>query len=251
MYSGKTVSLDQILWKIMGKGIYSQLNEEDAALYASEAIRLIGAPLAFENVVTNPPLTIVNHKATMPSDYISIRGVRFITNEDNYEDDPIAMRYATDLYHESLDSCDTEEENQSEHPLPFPKEYTYTIDHGIITTSMKEGKIQVAYKKLSTCEKGYPLVPDNMDMLYAIEYHIRWRHIEGLWEMGKIADKVYNSVSQNRDWYIGAAQSSMQLANMDHVESVMNTVNRLILPNEAHSTGFKRIGKREQIKKYS
>jgi len=252
MYNGKTVSLDRILWKVIGRGgIYDQLNEDDAALYATEALRLLGAPLIFQNKIS-PLIHVENRKFKLPSDLIDIRGIRLITNEDNFNDCPIPLRHATDIYHESAESCDTEENRENlEHPLQHPKEYTYTVSAGIVTTSFIEGPVQVSYKALLTNDEGYPCLPDNMDLLFAVEYHIRWRFIEPLWEMGKVTDKVYNNVTQQRDWYMGAAANSMQLANMDHVESTMNAINRLILPTNSHSEGFKRLGVRERIKKYS
>lgn len=253
MYNGQKVSLDQILWKVIGRGgLYDDLNPEDAALYAMEALRMLGAPLIYTNKVTNPPLSIVAHKAKLPSDLIEIRGVRLITNDDNFNDCPIALNYATDIYHDSPESCDSDESLESnKHPLPYPKEYTYTTGGGVITTSFSEGKIQISYKSLDTCEDGYPTLPNDMDTLFAIEYHIRWRFLEPLWEVGKISDKAYNNVVQNRDWYMGAAQSGMQLAGIDQLESVMNAVNRLILPTGMHQVGFRRLGIKENIRKFS
>lgn len=246
MYNGQHVSLETILWKVTNGGLYDQLNPEDAYMYAKEAIRLLKAPLIYKNKVTNPPLTIVDHKAKLPSDLITIRGVRLITNEDMYEDNPVALRYATDIYHESRD-CEVEE---IEYPVRHPREYTYEVNGGIITTSVSKGKIQIAYKTLNTCENGYPLIPDDEHILYAVEYHIRWRYLEHLWEMGKVPDKVFNHVSQQRDWYMGSAQAKTQLAGMDHLESTMNAINRLIIPDFAQFHGFKRLGKKEEIKRF-
>jgi len=246
MYSGQTVSLETILWKISG-GLYEQLNPEDAYMYAKEGIKLVGAPLSFENVVTVPPLKIVDHKATLPRDLVQIRGVRLITNTDNYNDNPIGMTHATDIYHPNI-NCEVED---IEYPIAHPGEYTYQAQAGVLTTSVSTGDVQVAYKKLLTCDNGYPLIPDNEKVLYAIEYQIRWRFLEPLWEMGKVTDKVFNYIITQRDFYIGAAQSSMQLASMDHVEATMNAINRLIIPDFSHANGFKRLGKKEEIKRFN
>lgn len=246
MHNGQTVSLETILWKITSSALYDQLNPEDAYLYAKEAIRLIGAPLAYKNIVTKP-LTIEDHKVALPTDAVQIRGIRLITNEDNFEDNPIGLRYATDIYHSSRE-CLVED---IEYPVDHPREYTYDLAGGVITTFVSKGKIQIAYKKLLTCGNGYPLIPDVEEVLYAIEFHIRYRYLYGLWEMGKIPDKVFNKVSQDRDWYMGAAQGSMQLAGLDHLEAVMNTINRLIIPDFAHNHGYKRLGMKEKIKRFS
>lgn len=246
MFTGNRVSLETILWKVTQGPLYEDLNPDDAAMYAIEAIKHIGAPLVYVRKVSNP-IEIEGHKAAMPSDAVHIRGIRFITNQDNYEDNPIRMRYATDDFHESLD-CDPED---IQHPLEHPKEYTYVISGGIITTSMTEGLIQVAYEALDTCENGYPLIPDDEAVLRFIEFHIRMRYLEPLWEIGKVSDKVFQYVAQNRDWYVGSAQSKSKIRNVDHLESIMNAVNRLIIPTLAHRDSFKRLGKKETIRRFS
>jgi hypothetical protein len=164
MHNGQSVSLETILWKITSSGLYEQLNPDDAYMYAKEALRLIGAPLIYKNVVTNPPIKIKAHKAALPEDLIQIRGVRLITNEHDYNDSPIALRYATDIYHNSRD-CKVED---VEFPIDHDDEYTYEVSGGIITTSVSKGDIQIAYKRLETCGNGYPLLPDEEAILYAI-----------------------------------------------------------------------------------
>lgn len=249
MVSGNRVSLDTVLWKVTRGPLYEQLNPDDAAMYAKEAIRQIGAPLIYKNIVTIPPLEVVNHKVAVPADSVHIRGIRLITDEDNFENNPIPLTYATDIFHGSRD-CELED---IEYPVNHPREYTYTIEAGIITTSVSSGKIQVSYQALDVCENGYPLLPDDENVLRAIEYHIRMRYLEPLWESGLVPDKVYNNVAQNRDWYIGSAQSKTRLHNLDHVEATMNAVNRLIIPSThmSHKDSFKRLGKKESIKRYN
>ena len=50
---------------------------------------------------------------------------------------------------------------------------------------------------------------------------------------------------------MGAANTSMQLQSVDHLESVMNAVNRLIINDKAFENFYKRSGDRERIKRYS
>jgi hypothetical protein len=243
MYNGQTVSLKSILWSILRNPNYAELNPEDAAELAVEAIRLLGTPLAYIDKVTTPPIEIKQYKGRLPDNIIQIKGVRYISNMDNYEDHPIALTYATDTFHESIDCIPSNKD--------CPIEFTYIINSGVIKTSFETGHVEVAYKTLETCEDNYPLIPDDEDTKLAIEYYIRFRYLEPLWEMGKITDKVFNYVDQKKCWYMGAAQTSLQLAGMDHVEAVMSTINRLIIQTTAHDSSFKRSGKTERIKKYN
>lgn len=243
MYNGQTVSLKSILWKVVGKGLYADLNPEDAAEYAIEALRLLGAPLIYVDKISTPPISITQYKGKMPSNIISVKGVRRITNMDNYEDSPQAMTYATDTFHTSID-CDPADKMELD-------ENTYTFQSGVIKTSFETGDIQIAYKGLAVDDDGYPLIPDDEDTKFAIEYYIRFRFLEPLWEMGKITDKVFSYIDTKKCWYMGAAQTSTMLAGPDHLEAVMNTINRLIIKTEAHQTGFKWMGKKEHLKRYN
>lgn len=272
MHSGQTISLKSILWKVLTNPLASELTYEEAAEYAIEAIRLLGAPLSFEYKVTDPPLTLTNYKTALPSELLEIRGARLITNLDNYEDGAIALRHATDIYHSKLNcSKTTKDTSDNEYSIYTPDptgetqkhytgvspnspnliEYTYTTQKGIFYSSIEEGNVQISYKALMVDEEGYPLVPDNQKVIMALHYYILHRYLEPLWMMGKITDKAFQYIEQKRHFYMGGAGTSMQLAGIDHLESVMNTINRLIINTQAHTNFYKGSGVKERIRKYN
>lgn len=241
MYNGTTVSLKTVLWKVLNNPYASELSYELAAEYAIEAIRLIGAPLSLNHNVTNPPLKVVNHKVGLPTNLISIKGVKAYSDINENNDDGIAMTYATDTFHKGS-NCETDCNNI--------EEFTYTAENGVMFTSFSEGYVQIAYLSLPIDDEGYPLVTNDQDTLLALEYYILFRYLEPLWVMGKIQDKVFSYIDTKKCWYMGAAGTSLKLAGPDHLEAVMNGINRLII-NNAHSSSFKSIGKKERIKKYN
>lgn len=226
-----------ILWRVLRQPIAEGLTYEQASEFALEFIRLINAPLTFIDVVTNPPLELNQYKTTLPNNLINIRGVQYIGI--NGDSDPIAMRYATDLYH-------TDIENTSSNST----EYTYITQSCVLTASKKEGFIKVSYKSIAVDEQGYPLIPDNESFKMGLEYYILHRFLEPLWVMGKIQDKVFNYIEQKRHWYLGQASSSSIIQSPDHLESVMNGLNRLIINTSAFDNGYKNFGEKERIKRY-
>ncbi|MGK2864914.1 MAG: hypothetical protein ACSLE0_23480 [Chitinophagaceae bacterium] len=241
MYNGGTISLKKVLWKVMNSSFMQDLSYEVAAELAVEAIRLIGTTLSYENKTTRPLLKIIDHKALLPKNHVLTRGVRAFFDADGIEGQGIAMTTATDIYHASEDCSDCGE---------FGFELTYEIQSGVITTSFADGYVEVAYQALPLDEDGFPLIPDNQDFLMAIEYYIRFRVLEGLWEAGKVTDKVFNYIDTKKCFYMGAAQSDMQFANMDHVEAAMNSINRIIINSHAQRNFFKFMGKHERLKKF-
>jgi len=241
MHNGQTISLKNIIWTVLRNPLAADLTYEEAAGFSIEAIRLLGAPLSFEDKVTNPALIITNNKVGLPPELLEIRGARLITNLDNYEDGAIALRHATDIYHNS-NNCDTTQSYI---------EYTYTTQKGIMFTSVPDGNVQISYRALLVDEEGYPLIPNDQKVIMAIEYYILHRFLEPLWIIGKVTDKAFSYIEQKRHFYMGGASTSMRLAGMDHLESTMNTINRLIINTQAHSNFFKGSGEKERFRKYN
>jgi hypothetical protein len=242
MYNGQTVSLKRILWSILSRPIASDLSYERAAELAIEAIKLLGAPLAFTSKVTNPPLEIVNHKVALPPELLSIKGIRYVPNLNDHESLAVALTYATDVYHAS-EGCLTDPSSGIE--------FTYTLDEGIIKVPSVDGFLQIAYKALPVDEEGYPLIPDDEKTKLAIEYYIMFRYLEPLWEMGKITDKVFEYNNQKKCFYMGSASNSLKIADMDHMEAIGNSINRLIINTNAHKNFFKGAGAKERFKRYN
>ena len=243
------------------------LNYQDAAEYAIAGLELIGTPLTYIDLVTVPPLRIVNHKAALPTNMISIRGVRYLDGNG----EGVAMRKATDVYHQSIPTTGNINTTGSEIiTSPFDAtnqgvnvdqtatagttntatEFTYTAQAGVIQTSIPDGEIEVAYQSLAVDCDDYPMIPDNIQVKECIRYYILHRFLEPLFMMGKVTDKVFNYIDQKKCFYMGSANTSMQLQGTDHLESVMNAVNRLIINDKAFSNFYKKSGQQERIKKY-
>lgn len=236
MYNGKTVSLKEIMWRVTNHPLMKDLNYDDAAMYAIEALRLINSSLTNENKITNPPIKIDNHKSRLPKDLITIRGVKDANSN-------IAYKYSTDIYH--ADSC-AEDFGQ----CIYKDDYTYIVQNDIIITSNKECEILISYQSLMTDDEGYPLISDNQQTKEAIRYYIMYSHLEPLYDIGKVTDKAFHRIEQNYLWYMGAAQSSTTFQGLDHLESTMNALNRIIINNTEHARGFRTMNKKEINKKY-
>lgn len=244
--NGQSISIGNILWRVLRQPIAEGLTIEQASEFALEFLRLINAPLLFTDVVTNPPIEINEYKGELPQNLINIKGVQYV-GEDGYTNG-IAMRYATDIYHVDL-------KNQSNNHNPdyesnYTTEYTYIIQNCSIITSVRKGFVKISYKSIATDENNFPLIPDNESYKMGLEYYILHRFLEPLWVMGKIQDKVFSYIEQKRHWYLGQAASSSIIASPDHLESIMNGLNRLIINTTAFESGYKNFGEQERIRQY-
>ena len=233
MINGETKSLGSVIYKVLNNKIVSGLTYDDAAEYAIEFLRLVGAPMVYTNIIST--IKVQDFKGKLPSNIINIRGVK-VFDKNNVE---AHLRYATDIFHRSAPCNDCN-----------GTELTYEVQNGIIFTSFKEAKIQISYHGFLVDKDGYPLLPDNIKILLGLEHYIIFRYMQGLWALGKVTDKVFHYYEQEKMWYIGAANSSMQMQNIDQLESTLNSVNRILYRVDNHKNGFRNMGQKEQIKKY-
>ena len=245
MVNGKTVSLKTVLWKVFRNPYITNTSYEEAAEYAIEALELINTPLIKINKVTEL-IEINEYKGFLPKDLLNIRGIRLINNEDNFAQGSIALTHATDIYHDAI-KCDDSGDREND---SYRKELTYSVQQNKIITDFEQGHIQISYEALATDKDGFPEIPDNRKVKLALEYYILYRLLEPLYDLGKITDKAFGRIEQNKDWYVGAAQSDTTLQSMDHLEATMNSINRLIINESAHDNFFKGMGKRERLRRY-
>lgn len=230
-------SIGSVLWTVLRNPLAAELTADEASEYALEFIKLLGAPVAYEDKVT-PPIPLTMYKAELPCDILYLQGVRIVEVDENLKVlSGTALRSATDVYHKASDTGNNE--------------YTYSISKGIIFTSESTGYIQISYRGISTDENGYPMVPDNQKVLLGMEYYILSRYLEPMWLMGKITDKAFEYIQQKRYFYMPSAFTSLQMPSIDKMETLMNSLNRLIIRTNSHQNGFKELGNKEIIKKYN
>jgi hypothetical protein len=230
-------SMGSVLWTVLRNPLAAELTADEASEYGLEFLKLLGAPVAYEDKVSDPlPLTM--HKAELPCDILYLQGVRSVEVDKHLKvTSGSALRSATDVYHKAGDSDSTEN--------------TYSISKGIIFTSQPTGYVQVSYRGIATDEDGYPMIPDNQKVMLGMEYYILSRYLEPMWLMGKITDKAFEYIQQKRYFYIPSAFTSLQMPTMDKMETLMNSLNRLIIVTNSHANVFKNLGEKEIIKKYN
>jgi hypothetical protein len=239
-------SLGEILWKVLKNPLCQELTYEEAAEYALEFLKLLGAPLIYLD--KTKVLELTNYKAELPCDLLYVKGIRFDESCDTAQGSrPIAMRQATNIYHMNSDEFSNNNGNFLNHGN---NEFTYNIQKGIIFTSMENGSLEISYEAIATDNEGYPLIPDHQKVFLGMEYYIMSRYLEPLYLTGKITDKAFEYIQQKRYFYMPSAFTSLTMPTLDRMESLMNGLNRLIVNTTAHQNFFKKAGEKERIKKY-
>jgi hypothetical protein len=233
--NSKYKSVEHIINKLLSNPLMENINESDLAQYVGDAIKLIAAPLSFEDKTCTIP--IKEYKGVLPTELLYvIQSSWQETNGNLY-----AMRYATSTFASKYHEVGSPD-------FTTISEYSYSMNNNYIHTNAPTGSVVMLYKGLVVDEKGFPMIPDNIKFEKAIEEYVKKEHYRILWEMGKVPDKVFDFVQREYDFYVGAAQSAGQLMTIDQAESFANAFSRLLLKPLQHQSFFVNHGSREYFK---
>jgi hypothetical protein len=241
--NGKYISVEPIISKVYrDMGMAEDINMIDAIEWAGEAMEFIGATVYLTSKVESAEVR--EYRAKLPCDlhYIeTIGGVPIKLGEDECIDKDLTfkpMRYSTDSFHHWYCGRTTDHYCVSD--------LTYTVNDSFIFTNFDEGKVLISYKAMPTDDRGYPMIPDDVKFREAVAGHIKWRIAFIKWMSGNLPGAVYQKIEQDRDWYIGAAQTRDKMPSIDMAESLKNNWLRLIPKINQHRDGFRSEGNAEQ-----
>lgn len=225
-YISIKVALDNLLSHPMLKDV----TFERAVNHTVTFIQLVGMPRIF--LEKTAVIDIDDWRGLLPCDIYEILQVR-TTAECNHRHK--IFRYSTDSFHMSKD-----------HHRSY--DLTYKTQGNVIFTSMKKGKIEVAYYAFATDSEGYPLIPDNGSFLRALELYIKKYYFGILFDQGKITPQIYNQTLQDYTWAVGQAQSDLVNLTVDQMQSLTNSLNTLIPRVNEHSKAFVNNGTMEKLR---
>lgn len=225
------ISLRQILDDILDHPMLKDVSFERAVNYTQSFMRIVGCPRMFEEKTAL--VEIENYRGMIPCDFNDIIQVRTHSSCDrkNYR----VFRHTTDSFHMSDNKQDS-------------FDLTYKIQGNVIFTSIKEGTIEIAYNAFAVDSEGYPMVPDNSSFISALEFYIKKKHFNVLFDTGKISQPVWNQVCQDYAWAVGQAQSDLIRPTIDQMQAITNSLNTLVPRMSEHRSGFVDLGTKENIR---
>lgn len=244
LFNGKYVSIDNIIGKVYrDMGMADQINVSDAVEWAGEAMELIGAPTYMEHKVLD--LEVSDYRVAIPCELHLIETASGypIPDDTAHEDctenfDFTPLRYSTDAYHHRYCKGTRDHECQSD--------LTYTVNDHYIHTNYKTGYIRVAMVAIPVDDNGFPKIPDDIKFRQAVSHYIMYKIAFIKAMSGKMPGGMFQKIEQDKDWYIGAAQTRGVMPGVDMMESIKNNWLRLIPKINQHADGFRSMGERER-----
>lgn len=224
------ISVRRIIDDVLDHPMLKDLSFERAVNYAVNFIRIVGVPKSF--IEKTDIVEIEDYRGLLPCDTESIIQVRTYGECDHNHK---VFRHTTDSFHMGRDKHDS-------------YDLTYKVQGNVIFTSIKHGKIEIAYRAITVDSEGYPMIPDNSSYIEALELYIKKKRFNILFDEGKISPQVYNQVCQDYAWAVGQAQSSLIMPSLDEMQSITNSLNTLIPRMTEHRRGFINNGTQEKLR---
>lgn len=262
MFSGNYVNIETVLNSLKNYPYVEGLNKRDAAHKLVTLLGLIGSTVPLKRQYKN--IQIVQHKGELPSNIVFIQGVNYKGN--SCDNQGIPMKYASDIYLSVLNNdairedCGKNIETEEELALITKEvgdvgeiiaplytvmdvkglyiENSYTINAMSIDTSHKDGWVEMVYDGIMVDSQGFPMIPDEAAFKEAYRYFLLKSYMEPLFLRGLIPAQIYNEVEKKYYAYAGSAEGLFLVPSPDQMESIANTLLRIIPAQHQYRDGW-------------
>jgi len=126
----------------------------------------------------------------------------------------------------------------------------YTIVENLFRFSFETGQVMISYLKQILDENGYPMIPDNVSAITAIENFIRMKVFQEDFDNNRDgAERKYMSASSDWHWYCGQAQNEdFMPQSIDEWQNLVDMKNHLIPKKNRYYGFFGALSHPEQLK---
>ena len=239
-YIGLTAIIDRVKTNPLMRG----LDFDIAVRYAIDCIKLIGS----KEILTEIPyrIGIRDYRGILPNNIVVLHQARRVFLDDTDKEYYEPMREATDTFHNVYNVSNLATKFSSNGVIP---ENAYSINEYYIHTGFEEGVVDIMYSGIAVDTYGYPLIPDNVAIVKAIENYMKQEYFTILSDLDKIPDKTLEKVKQEYCWYIGKAQSEAALASLDERSTISNIIHKMFIEREQHEDFYRNLGSKEHLRR--
>ena len=93
--------------------------------------------------------------------------------------------------------------------------YYYDVNGRILTTNHPDGELLIRYKRYRTDDDGYPMVPDNVTMQDLVQYYLRYKIFEQLWN--SVTDESYAQMQNKMQYYEQKYNDALIMARTEFI----------------------------------
>lgn len=252
---------ESVIAKIMADLDISEKNIRitDIREWIFEAVDKIGAPMQY--IQEEGVFKICDKQVPIPCGLQALSGVAY---SPNMTGPWTPMRSNTSTFKQDIpcDCCKHEPKSEDVETKLFKRSLvskdaedpTYFIKPGWIVTNQKEGYLRIAYKKIATDERGYPIIPDLTSYQEAIFWYVTMKINFPKYLKGKLGGKgvsssqnTYFYLQQQWNFYRNQAYAECMMPNEDQLKSIKNDWNKLVPDYDSDEYFFKSQGEKQTI----
>jgi hypothetical protein len=227
--------------------IHEELDIWDVIEWGGEALELIGAGLAYEELVAE--VCVKEHRAPLPCnlhilDSISYNGssLKQCTGTFGAISTTPSVTASNYIDGKLVDTANFPMEGASQNA---GGECYYTNDNFIIT-SFDSGCLLFAFRGIKVDDEGFPMIPDNISYKKAIKSYISMMIDRIGWRTGSVPEAMYRDSQRDWEWYVKQARGSANMPNLDMMDNIRLQWLKLKPSQTAHRTFYTDLGNSER-----
>ncbi len=246
-------------------GSQNFVNPDDVKLWIVEVFDLIKYPLQYVPKVTghkqDASYDFTDYKVPLPCDLVSIMPGGISVNGN-------PVRFRSSSFHELMDGdcCDIKNYGSGDidvftdnfgntfspqasinpnAPAVF-QDITFDVHNEEIHFNIKEGKVCLAYIAYPVDNEGYLLIPDSAKYKRAVTDYLIWKSDYIQWRQRELSGEVYLESKENKNWSIASASNEIKMPDDYQLDSMKDTLVRLIPKFNGKNHFYKDLGVQEQ-----
>jgi hypothetical protein len=215
-------------------GINTEINESEVIEWTSDALLMIGSYYQF--VEKSECLELIDGKAKLPCGFYKLVDIAYQGFPVSWATNQMASNYQCEGC--QIPQCCTE--------------FTFYINNDYLITNINSTNgspdntnICIVYLSVPVDDNGYPMIPDDIYYMRALESYVTYRMDYREWRKGKLADKVYKDSEAAWLFYVNSARGSANMPNIAELEKLKNIWQRLIPLQGEYNRHFSNLGKQQ------
>lgn len=234
----KTTSIYTVISRILrATGDTIRLDRIDYIIeFIGEALAKLCVP--YDLSTTSDEIMVKDHILELPCGFLHLIAVEKDGLRVPLGGDVTDLKNQTTIYHKAIEVPGTDMFNTTADVLPRDMTQTiikpttspyYVHRFNTLQFSFDKGLVKIHYSKLETDDEGYPLIPDNENLLSAIEWYVIGRLLLTGWKHP--ANVGYSEALERFEMiYAPRAINEMKSWTPENAERLFNDTVRLILP---------------------
>lgn len=250
-------------------GSQNFINSDDVKVWIVEVFGLIQYPLQYITKVVgykqDSTYDFTNYEVPLPCDFVSFipggiavngNSVRYVsgsfgtlTQDSNQEDCCGLSAYSNthpDIFTDNFGNQFSPQFSLAPNSVKKYQDITFSIKGDNILFNIKEGKVCLAYTAFPIDNEGYLMIPDTAKYKRAVTDYLIWKHDYIQWRSGQLPGEVYKESKDNKTYSIASAAGEIKMPSDYQLDSMKNTLIRLIPKFSSKNNFYKDFGIQEQ-----